>query len=275
MSNDDSKLSRRDLLKAAGFAGVGITMSGIADANVIPKNEETTQRASAHATMMGVKFEPRDVVRIGIVGVGLRGTSVLQEFLAIEKVKVNAVCDVVKDKCERAAQLIEKAGQKTPSIYADGERDFERLSARDDLDFIYIATPWEWHVPQVLAALKNGKHVGTEVPAAYTLEDCWKIVNASEAARRHCLIMENCCYNDSETMVLNMVRAGLFGDLVHGECAYNHDLREILFENKDEGLWRRRHHTLRDSNLYPTHGLGQWRCTWTSTVVTDSIILSL
>jgi predicted dehydrogenase len=108
----------------------------------------------------------------------------------------------------------------------------------------------------VLAALRAGKHAGTEVPAAYTLEDCWKLVDASEAARRHCLIMENCCYDASETTVLNMVRAGLFGDLVHGECAYNHDLRGILFEEKDEGLWRRRHHTLRDSNLYPTHGLG-------------------
>jgi predicted dehydrogenase len=256
MSNDDSKLSRRNLLKAAGIAGVGITMSGIADGH-ISESEESTQRSGpTHPTMIGVKFETRDVVRLGIVGVGLRGTSTLQEFLAIDKVVVNAVCDVVKDKCVRAAQLIEKAGQKTPGIYADGERDFERLSARDDIDFIYIATPWEWHVPQVLAALKSGKHVGTEVPAAYTLEDCWSIVNASEAARRHCLIMENCCYNDSETMVLNMVRAGVFGDLVHGECAYNHDLREILFENKDEGLWRRRHHTLRDSNLYPTHGLG-------------------
>jgi len=169
---------------------------------------------------------------------------------------VNAVCDVVKDKCTRAAQLVEKAGQKTPGVYANGERDFERLVARDDLDFVYIATPWEWHVPQVLAVLKHGKHAGTEVPAAYTLEDCWKIVDASEAVRRHCLIMENCCYDDSETTVLNMVRAGVFGDLVHGECAYNHDLRGILFENKDEGLWRRRHHTLRDSNLYPTHGLG-------------------
>jgi predicted dehydrogenase len=94
---------------------------------------------------------------------------------------------VVKDKCLRAAQLIEKAGQKTRAFISDGERDFERLSARNDLDFIYIATPWEWHVPQVLAALKEGKHVGTEVPAAYTLEDCWNIVEASEKARRHCL----------------------------------------------------------------------------------------
>jgi predicted dehydrogenase len=96
--------------------------------------------------MIGVRFEPRDVVRLGIVGVGLRGTDVLGEFLAIDKVVVNAVCDVVKEKCERAARLVEKAGQKTPAIYADGERAFEKLSSRDDLDFIYIATPWEWHV---------------------------------------------------------------------------------------------------------------------------------
>jgi hypothetical protein len=255
MSDQKTKVSRRELLKAAGFAGVGLTASHLIDARAV-EAEPAQRNVSRNATMVGVKFEPRDVVRLGIIGVGLRGTEVLREFLAVDKVVVNAVCDVVKDKCVRAAQLIEKAGQKTPGIYADGERDFERLAARDDLDFIYIATPWEWHVPQVLAALKNGKHVGTEVPAAYTLEDCWNIVNASEAARRHCLIMENCCYDDSETMVLNMIRAGLLGDLVHGECAYNHDLREILFEDKDEGLWRRRHHTLRDSNLYPTHGLG-------------------
>src|SRR5213593_3801096 len=182
MNDHDSKLSRRDLLKAAGIAGLGLTTSGIgnarsADGTVAGIGDDETTKPSEpkQETMIGVKFEPRDVVRIGIVGVGLRGTSTLGEFLAIDKVVINAVCDVVKDKCLRAAQMIEKAGQKTPAIYSNGERDFERLSARDDLDFIYIATPWEWHVPQVLAALKAGKHVGTEVPAAYTMEDCWKI----------------------------------------------------------------------------------------------------
>jgi hypothetical protein len=118
MSDDDSKLSRRELLKAAGIAGVGITMSGIADGRISETEESTQRTASTHPTMIGVKFEPRDVVRLGIVGVGLRGTSTLQEFLAIDKVVVNAVCDVVKDKCVRASQLIEKAGQKTPGIYA-------------------------------------------------------------------------------------------------------------------------------------------------------------
>jgi predicted dehydrogenase len=256
MTDDEPKLSRRDLLKAAGLAGIGLTTARVVEANDGDTESIAQTKASKQRSMIGVRFEARDVVRLGIVGVGLRGTSVLNEFLAIDKVQINAVCDIVNDKCLRAAQLVEKVGQKRPAIYSNGELDFERLSARDDLDFIYIATPWEWHVPQVLAALKEGKHAGTEVPAAYTLEDCWKIVDASETTRRHCLIMENCCYDHSETMVLNMVRSGLLGDLVHGECAYNHDLREILFEDKDEGLWRRRHHTLRNSNLYPTHGLG-------------------
>jgi hypothetical protein len=258
MSDHDTKLSRRDLLKAAGIAGLGLTTSGIGSArdDFDCETAELSGRRPGQETMIGVKFDRRDVVRIGIVGVGLRGTSMLGEFLAIDKVVVNAVCDIVKEKCLRAGQMIEKAGQKTPALYCNGERDFENLCSRDDLDFIYIATPWEWHVPQILAGLNNNKHVGTEVPAAYTVEDCWKIVDASEKKRRHCVIMENCCYDDSEMMVLNMVRAGLFGELVHGECAYNHDLREILFEKANEGLWRRRHHTLRDSNLYPTHGLG-------------------
>src|SRR3989442_643640 len=256
MSHKEPKLSRRDLLKAATIGGLGFTTFGMAGKPAANDSESLSTSKFRQETMIGVKFEARDVVRVGIVGVGLRGTSVLGEFLAIDKVVVNAVCDIVKDKCLRAAQMIEKAGQKTPAIYCDGEASFEKLCSRDDLDLIYIATPWEWHVPQILAGLNNGKHVGTEVPAAYTIEDCWKIVNASEKTRRHCLIMENCCYDYSEMMVLNMVRAGLFGELVHAECAYNHDLREILFENANEGLWRRRHHTLRDSNLYPTHGLG-------------------
>src|SRR5258705_3334714 len=258
MSDHDTKLSRRDLLKAASIAGLGLTTSGIGSAHHDDDFETVESHGSRRGqeTMIGVRFDPRDVLRIGIVGVGLRGTSILKEFLAIDKVVVNAVCDIVKEKCLRAGQMIEGVGQKAPAVYCNGERDFENLCSRADLDLIYIATPWEWHVPQILAGLNNGKHVGTEVPAAYTVEDCWKIVDASEKMRRHCLIMENCCYDHSQMMVLNMVRAGLFGELVHGECAYNHDLREILFENANEGLWRRRHHTLRDSNLYPTHGLG-------------------
>src|SRR6185437_8750018 len=165
----DGVLSRRDLLKAAGLAGIGVATSSVAEA--YSSEEEAVQaRRAQQRTMIGERFEPHEVVRLGIIGVGLRGSEVLKEFLAVDKVVVNAVCDVVKDKCTRAAQLVEKAGQKTPAIYANGDKDFERLVARDDLDFVYIATPWEWHVPQVLAALRASKHAGTEVPAGYTLE---------------------------------------------------------------------------------------------------------
>jgi predicted dehydrogenase len=258
MSKKDTKLSRRELLKSAGLAGagLGIVNSALGEALSAKETEYAVEPQAAYGSMIGERFKKHGTVRLGIVGVGLRGTSVLGEFLGIDKVQVVAVCDIVKDKCLKAAKKIEKAGQKTPTMYFNGERDFESLCKRDDLDFIYTATPWEWHVPVMLAALQNGHHCGSEVPVAYTIADCWKLVDASEKSRRHCMIMENCCYAESEMMILNMVRAGLLGELVHGECAYNHDLREILFEDKDEGLWRRRHHTLRDANLYTTHGLG-------------------
>jgi predicted dehydrogenase len=156
----------------------------------------------------------------------------------------------------RAVDQVKKAGHTHEVATYTGERAFEQLVQRDDIDLVYTATPWEWHVPVCLAAMNAGKHAATEVPAAYTVEDCWRLVDASERTRRHCIMMENVNYGYNELLVLNMVRAGVFGELKHGGAAYNHDLREILFENRDEGLWRRRHHTLRNSNLYPTHGLG-------------------
>jgi len=119
-----------------------------------------------------------------------------------------------------------------------------------------VATPWHWHTPMAVAAMRQGKHVAVEVPAATTIEECWQLVDTSEQTRRHCLMLENCCYGENETLVLNMIRAGLFGDLLYGEAAYIHDLRSELFSNKGEGLWRRAIHTQRDGNLYPTHGLG-------------------
>jgi hypothetical protein len=152
--------------------------------------------------------------------------------------------------------MAEKAGQARPTEYHAGDHDFENLCKRDDLDFIYVATPWAWHVPMALSALANGHHVGTEVPSARTIADCWALVDASEKARKHCLLMENCCYGQTELMVLRMARAGVFGELTHGAGAYNHDLRSLLFSDEGEGLWRRFDHLNRNGNLYPTHGLG-------------------
>ena len=207
--------------------------------------------------MIGVPFARMETPRIAIVGTGLRGRSVLHELLGVGGVKITALCDVVPEKVAMARAQMQKAGHDYPvATFTAGERGFEQLVARDDIDLVYTATPWQWHTPVCLAAMTHGKHAATEVPAAYTIEDCWALVDTSERTRRHCIMMENCNYGYNELLVLNMVRAGLFGELKHGGAAYNHDLREVVFEHADEGLWRHAHHTLRNSNLYPTHGLG-------------------
>jgi hypothetical protein len=250
--------------RRAALAGLGAAAAALAAGRPAPLFASTpawradlTPPAPATTTrMLGVPFARHDTVRLAVIGTGLRGRSVLREFLAVEGVRVTALADIVPEKAQRAATLVTEAGQPAPALYTNGERDFERLLQRDDIDFVYVATPWEWHVPQALAAMRAGKHVGVEVPVATTLEECWQLVDTSEATRRHCLIMENCCYGYNELLVLNMVRAGAFGQLKHAEAAYIHDLRALLFEDKDEGLWRRTPHLSRDGNLYPTHGLG-------------------
>jgi hypothetical protein len=196
-------------------------------------------------------------VRIAIVGTGLRGRSVLHEWLGVPNVRITALCDTVPEKVEMAVQQMRKAGHDSePARFTSGPEAYRELVKRDDIDLVYTATPWQWHVPVCLAAMEHGKHAATEVPAAYTLDDCWALVDASERTRRHCMMLENCNYGYNELLVLQMVRAGLFGEIKAGGAAYNHDLRAILFENRDEGLWRRAPHTTRNGNFYPTHGLG-------------------
>jgi hypothetical protein len=216
----------------------------------------TAVQPSSSETVIGMSFEPHDKVRMGLIGAGLRGNSMLKTFLATEGVQFTAICDIVRDHALEAQQTVQKVGQPEPVLYTNGDHAFEQLVQREDVDAVYIATPWEWHVPAAVAAMTHGKHAFVEVPAATTIEDCWKLVNASERTRRHCIMCENCCYGDNELMVLSMVRAGLLGDLLHGEGAYIHDLRRILNENRSEGLWRRFPHTQKNGNLYPTHGLG-------------------
>ena len=147
--------------------------------------------AAAGESMVGVRFEPRAVVRVGLIGYGGRGTSLLSDLLGIPGVAVNAVCDLVKERVERAQAAVEKAGQKRPAGYSAGETDFENLVRRDDLDVVYIPTPWRWHVPMAVAAMQAGKHAFVEVPAATTVEDCWRLVDTSERTRRHCVMLEN------------------------------------------------------------------------------------
>ncbi len=199
---------------------------------------------------------PMDRVRIGFVGVGLQGSSHVRNFLAIDGVEIVAVCDIVPEKVRRIQDWCRDAGLPEPSGYSRGETDFRRLCETEDLDLVFTSTPWRWHVPVCVAAMNNGKHAVTEVPAAYTLDGCWELVETAEAQGKHCVMMENCNYDRPEMMVLNMVRQGVLGEILHAECGYNHDLRAIKFEDADEGLWRRNHSWVRNGNLYPTHGLG-------------------
>ena len=252
-------LSRRELL--GGAAALAASAIVATPAKLLAATDDwrvdLAPPAPADAQrMLGVPFEKRDVVRIAIVGTGLRGRSMLGEFLAVEGVRIVALADIVEEKAQRAAAMVVKAGQPAPALYTNGERDYERLVQRNDIDFVYTATPWLWHTPVALASMRAGKHVGSEVAIAMSIEDCWELVNTSEKTRRHCLMMENCCYGNSELTVLQMVRQGVFGTLLHAEAAYLHDLRELLFEDRDEGLWRRLPHTQRNANFYPTHGLG-------------------
>lgn len=240
-------VSRREFLGAtAAAAGAAALLPGIG-----------TEATASADRMIGVPFEARDTVRIGMIGVGGRGESLLHDLLAIDNVVVTALCDILPARTAVGAAMVREAGQATPPALYDGSDSvWEQLAARDDVDVVYIATPWNWHVPMAVGAMRGGKHAAVEVPAATTLDDCWTLVQVSEQTRRHCVMLENCCYGYNEMLVLNMVKAGKFGRLTHGEAAYIHDLRALLLSDEGEGLWRRYPHLQLDGNLYPTHGLG-------------------
>ncbi|MFC1730145.1 Gfo/Idh/MocA family protein [candidate division KSB1 bacterium] len=252
-SNDmDKSYSRREFVKLGAAAGLG----AVAGAAIV---SGCSRELNYPADL--IVAGPVDPVRIGFVGVGLQGSSHVRNFLRIDGVEVKAVCDIVEEKVARIQEWVVEAGQPKPEGYSRGDTDFLRLCEQEDLDLVFTATPWKWHVPVCVAAMENGKHAATEVPAAVTLDECWQMVETSEKTGKYCVMMENCNYNRREMMFLNMVRKGMFGELVHSECGYLHDLRAIKFENRNEGLWRRAHSVTRNGNIYPTHGLGptaQW-----------------
>jgi predicted dehydrogenase len=199
---------------------------------------------------------PISDVRIGFAGIGGQGGGHVRNLLRIPGCRITAVCDIREERTDWATRQITEAGFPAPAAYTRGERDFERLCESEDLDLVFNATPWEWHVPIMLSAMKNGKHTATEVPAAMTLDDCWALVEAAERHQKHCVMMENCNYDRMEMMAFNMVRLGVFGEILHAEGGYDHDLRGIKFSDRGEGLWRRAWSMKLDGNLYPTHGLG-------------------
>jgi predicted dehydrogenase len=234
MQNAPNAYNRRDVLMGGALAGLG-----------------------AAALSAGFAVEPLKTVRLGFVGTGGRGTGLLRNLLRLEGVKVNALCDINEANLARAQDLVQQAGQARPEGYSRGERDWQRLCDRNDLDLVLNATPWQWHAPIAVAAMKAGKHTATEVPAAQTVEECWELVETSEKTGRHCAILENDCYDRGALMILNMIRDGLLGEPLYAEGGYMHDIRAVKFNTVSNGEpWRLDHGVRRDGNLYPTHPLG-------------------
>ncbi|SFY06936.1 Gfo/Idh/MocA family oxidoreductase [Streptomyces atratus] len=263
---DEGSMSRRSVLwTTASVAGAGLGLGALGSSTAAAAIGRGPEAAADLAeapkrqgrTMVGVPFDRRSTVRVGIVGLGNRGGSMIDLFLAVSGVQVVAVCDPVKAKAQRAAAKVTAAGQPAPAVYTNGEDDYENLCKRGDIDFVYVATPWDFHFQMAKTAMLNGKHVGVECPIALQLDQLWELVDLSERTRRHCMQLENCCYGQNEMRVLRMAHAGLFGDLLHGAGAYNHDLRGLMFDpDYYEGPWRRLWHTRLRGDLYPNHGFG-------------------
>lgn len=240
-----NELGRRDFL-AATAAGVG----ALAMRPPVPQQAVTLFRAP-----------PLDRVRVGFVGVGHQGSSHVENFLRLDGVEVRAICDLVPAKVQAMQELVVAAGQPQPAAYHRGPDDYRRMCDEAELDLVFTATPWHMHAPVCAYAMETGKHAATEVPMAPTLEELWMLVETAERTRRHCVMMENCCYDRTEMMLFNMIRHGLFGELLHARCGYRHDLRELKLTDYYEENWRVWHSIHRNGDLYPTHGLGpvaQW-----------------
>ena len=207
--------------------------------------------------MGGFAAAPLEKVRMAFIGVGARGPGHLRNAMQLEGVEVIAICDNYAPAAEHAAKLCVDAGRPAPNLYTQGDLDYVRMLAEEELDAVVIATPWEVHAPMGIATMQAGAHAFLEVPIAVTTEEMWDLVDTSETTGRHCMMMENVNYGRDELLFLNMVRAGLLGQLTHGEASYIHDLRFQMKEvERGTGSWRTPHHVLRDGNLYPTHGLG-------------------
>ena len=228
------------------------------DGVLSPKNPSLQpQRSPEQHSMAGFAAPAIDRLRIAMVGAGGRGRGFIGMLSRMEGVEITAFHDPNPDALAKAREQLGEAG-KTPAREFSGPDGWKRVMDLNDIDLVWIASPWESHAPYSLAAMRSGKHVAVEVPAAVALEECWELVNVSESTRRHCHMLENCCYGEVELLMLSLTRQGLLGDLVHSECAYIHDLRDIKLgrDPKRPEYWRGAHSLKRNGNLYPTHGLG-------------------
>lgn len=210
-------------------------------------------RPADQQSMLQFKCAPIDTVRVGFVGIGSRGSGAVRRWTKLDGVKIVALCDKYEDAVKKNQKMVVDAGLPEPDGYW-GEEAYKELCERDDIDLIYIATCWQMHTPVALYALEHGKHAVTEVPTATSLKECWDLVNTAERVKKHCGIIENCCYDFFELTTLNLVQKGMLGEVIHGEGSYQHNLDPFWDYYKDD--WRMEFNRDHKGDLYGTHGLG-------------------
>lgn len=221
---------------------------------------DTPERPAGQEPVIGLTAPKMQVVRVAFVGLGMRGPGAVERFTHIPGVQIVALCDYEEKRAENCQKYLRKASLPPAAIYS-GEKGYEELCKRDDIDLVYIATDWDRHFPVAKCAMENGKHTAIEVPSAMNLEQCWELINLSEKTRKHCMILENCCYDWFEMNTLNMAQKGVFGEVLRAQGAYIHNLDDFWGyywkDGKDDKLgWRLRYNKDNRGDVYATHGLG-------------------
>lgn len=260
------KTSRRRFFQVAGIAGAGIVTGGLSSCKPTENTENQplsaikTAALKAHPqqfNMCGYAAPKIENVRIGFIGLGNRGPGAVNRMSKIEGVSIAALCDKDLSRVAKVQENLAKNGIPAAKEYGGAEEAWKEMCQNPDIDLVYICTPWKLHTPMAVFAMENGKHAATEVPAAVTVEEAWQLVETSERTKKHCMMLENCCYDFFELLTLNMARQGLFGEIVHVEGAYIHTLIDSNFgKDSYSDMWRLRENQSRNGNLYPTHGLG-------------------
>ncbi|WP_455587677.1 Gfo/Idh/MocA family protein [Bacteroides sp.] len=221
---------------------------------------ETPERPVGQTSVIGLTAPKLDVVRVGFVGLGMRGPSAVERFTHIPGVEIVALCDYEQERAERCQDFLKRSSMPKATVYS-GEKGYEELCQRDDIDLVYIATDWLHHFPVAVCAMENGKHVAIEVPSAMDLKECWTLIDLSEKTRKHCMILENCCYDWFEMNTLNMAQHGVFGEVIRAQGAYIHNLEPFwdhYWKNgeADKLGWRLDYNMKHRGDVYATHGLG-------------------
>ncbi|MDD4108985.1 MAG: Gfo/Idh/MocA family oxidoreductase [Prolixibacteraceae bacterium] len=257
------KLNRKGFLKLAGFATAGLVVKNGQAGNTGLSSGSYSQIFNMH----GYRAPKLDTVRIGFVGVGSRGSGTVIRLSSIKGVEVKALCDLQPERVAETIKLLKKEFPlHNPASYSGDPDAWKKMCERDDIDLVYIAAPWKLHAPVAIYAMEHGKHIYTELPVGVTVEECWQVVQTSEKTRQHCYMGCGSCHDGMAAVVLNMVRQGYFGDLIHGEGHYIHDRvsdNKVRWE-RDPGNnnwfgyrpWRLKENINRNGNLYPAHGLG-------------------